>query len=419
MTPYLPPLKFRLMRRLLAWNALLLAAGLLAFALGAEVWLRLTTPFTESSLPTEFVPGAGLLRHPNAEMRHTNNRDYWAVSRSNRLGFIDGEPPDPERAAASCRIAVFGDSYVEALQVPNDEKLQVRLEELADRELPELDVAASAFGREGTGQINQLAFYDRYARALRPNVVALVFTTNDVSDNHPALSGLQWGVDPDRLPLVSAAKGADGAFALRPPYPNSEAHRLAAPSSPSLTARAWGRLASASYAAKWVDARMRGLLAGDGGGADAQFVVRAEEVARRPGYEGFLDGWRPTNVSDLQDYYGRPDPPPVFREALEFTAFALDEFAARAERDGAALVVLAAHVNGGEGSRYMAKPQAMAEERGVPVVNQYDYIVRNQGNPGAASWPNDAHWSPQGHQWAAEALLEWIRENPEVCVDAA
>ena len=415
MTPYLPPIKFRLTRRLLAWNALLLGAGLLALALGAEVWLRLTTPFTESSLPTAFVPGVGLLREPDAEMRRTNNRDYWAVSRSNSLGFIAGEPPDPERAAASCHVAVFGDSYVEALQVPNNEKFQVRLEEIANRELPELDVTTSAFGREGTGQVNQLAFYDRYARPLRPNVVALTFMANDVADNHPALSGLQWGVDPDRLPLVSAAKGADGAMTLRPPHPDPKANRLVAPSSPSPPARVWDRLAGVSYAAKWVDARIMRPPQGE----NAEFVARAEEIARRPGYEGFLDGWRPTNVSDLQDYYGRPDPPPVFREALDFTAFALDEFAERAARDGAALVILAVHVNGGAGSRYMERPQAMAEERGIPVVNQYDYIVRQSGNPGAASWPNDAHWSPQGHQWAAEALLEWLRENAHVCDDAA
>ena len=112
----------------------------------------------------------------------------------------------------------------------------------------------------------------------------------------------------------------------------------------------------------------------------------------------------------MQEYYGQPDPPPVFQEALEFTAFALDQFAERAERDGAAPVILAVQIMGGEGSRFLEKPQAMAEERGIPVINQHDYIVRQGGNVGAAYWPNDAHWSLQGHQWAAEALLEWLRE---------
>lgn len=412
MTPYLPRIRFRLTRRILAWNALILAAGLLLLALGAEAYFRLTLPFVERSLPVEFVPDVGLLRRPNTEMRHANNLDYWTIARSNSLGFIDREPPEPARAAASCHIAVIGDSYVEALQVPVREKFQSRLEELARQEAPNLDVTTSAFGREGTGQINQLAFYDEYVRPLRPNVVALVWVVNDVADNHPALSGLQWGIEPDRLPLVSAAKDANGAIRLRPPHPPGP-HRLAPRPSPSLWGRAWGWLTDVSYAAVWMDARLRRPTAG----TDPEFEARAAALARLPGYEASLDGWEPTNVSDLQEYYGQPDPPPVFREALEFTAFALDQFAERAERDGVALVILAAQIMGGEGSLFLEKPQTMAEERGIPVINQHDYIVRQGGNLGAAYWPNDAHWSLQGHQWAAEALLEWLRENQEVCGD--
>lgn len=81
MTPYLPRIRFRLTRRMLAWNALLLAAGLLLLALGAEVYFRLTLPFVERSLPVAFVPDVGLLRRPNTEMRHTNNLDYWTIAR--------------------------------------------------------------------------------------------------------------------------------------------------------------------------------------------------------------------------------------------------------------------------------------------------------------------------------------------------
>lgn len=77
---------------------------------------------------------------------------------------------------------------MEALQALVREKFQSRLEELARQEAPNLDITTSAFGREGTGQINQLAFYDEYVRPLRPNVVALVWVVNDVADNHPALS---------------------------------------------------------------------------------------------------------------------------------------------------------------------------------------------------------------------------------------
>ena len=45
---------------------------------------------------------------------------------------------------------------------------RVRLEALATRELPDLDIATSAFGFGGSGLIVQLPFYDEHARRLRP-----------------------------------------------------------------------------------------------------------------------------------------------------------------------------------------------------------------------------------------------------------
>ena len=87
-----------------------------------------------------FVHGVGVLLRPDTEVRWTNRLDIWAVSRTNRLGFPDREPPSPKRAPAGCHIAIIGDSFVEALQVTIPEKFQVRLEEMAARELPALGV---------------------------------------------------------------------------------------------------------------------------------------------------------------------------------------------------------------------------------------------------------------------------------------
>ena len=53
----------------------------------------------------------------------------------------------------------------------------------------------------------------------------------------------------------------------------------------------------------------------------------------------------------------------------------------------------------------------MLEARDIPVVDQYDYIVRRGGDVRDASWRQDRHWNPQGHQWAAEAMLEWLERS--------
>ncbi len=203
---------------------MLLAAGLALTAAAAEVWLRLrlTKPFTANDeLPVHFVPGVGRMLQPQAEVRWTNHVDFWTVSRTNRWGFPDREPVSAERAAAGCHIAMIGDSFVQGREVPIVEKLQVRLEELAARKLPRLDVTTSAFGYSSTGQLNQLPYYDEFARHLHPRLLVLVFVPNDFADNTPVLQALRVGIDPDRIPWVSAERNGDGIITLRPPstYP--------------------------------------------------------------------------------------------------------------------------------------------------------------------------------------------------------
>ena len=211
------PGRIRRALRLVGWNALFLVAGLALIGVVGETYFRWRTPFVESVHPNAWSPTAGRVYTPNAEVRHTNGLDFWTESRTNSLGFVDREPIGLERAAASCHVAMIGDSYVEALQVPIADKFHVRLEELAARELRHLDVTTSAFGIFGTGQVNQLAYYDEFARYLRPALLVLVFVSNDFMNNAPILEGLNQGVDPDRLKQVSATRGADGTITLRPP----------------------------------------------------------------------------------------------------------------------------------------------------------------------------------------------------------
>ena len=121
---------------------------------------------------------------------------------------------------------MIGDSFVEAREVPIPEKFHVRLEDMAARELPHLDVTTSAFGTRATGQINQLVFYGEYARHLRPKLVVLVFVPNDFYDNFPLWQSIRKGLDPEHLPYVSAERAEDGSFRLRPPDPDYRRFKL-------------------------------------------------------------------------------------------------------------------------------------------------------------------------------------------------
>ena len=392
--------------RVAGWNAALILAGLALIAAAAEGWLRLTTPSFTRSVPVRFVPGVGMLFEPHAEIRLTNGLDYWTIQRTNSLGFPDREPPDPARAAASCHVAVIGDSYVAAQEVTIADKLQVRLEMLAAREAPQLDVTASAYGYFGNSQIDQLPWYDEYVRPLRPNLVALVFTENDFWGNQALLKRLREGWTPARASVREPAADAT------PPYEG-----------------AVRRLTERSLFARWLDAKRRAF----GVGVDEDDPLSSIQphqailVARGPGLGWILDGWEPPpGLLDerLLADGALPDWRTLTDEAVpawsrEIATMALAGFKGRADRDGVALVVLATHHFGGADSTPSTLLRGMADPLGIPVIGQHDWIVRSGGRVEDANWRHDHHWSPQGHQWAAEALFDWLRRHPEVCEDAA
>ena len=402
--------------RLLGWNTLILFVLLALAAGGAEVYLRLTVPFRENVLPVRLEPGVGVIRPPHAEVRHTNGLDFWQVTRANRLGFLDREPPDPERAAASCHVTLIGDSFVEAMQAPIADKAQVRLEELAAREAPELDVTASAFGHSGTGQINQLPFYDRYARRLSPDVVVLVMVDNDFLNNSLALTAWTIGYGPDYPAHLSARRGADGRMEFVPPASSLEELRAESlPRLPESRGRSVERrLREWSYFADrlWLFANNDGIFTG----RDAPFRAPAKQrlawadlISRHPRHAAFAHGWHPSSVRD--ELFLVEDPPPAYREGLAATRFALEQFRERTERDGAALVILAAF-QWRDGEAFGRLRELAA---GIPVISQYEHIVAAGGAIRDARWAWDGHWNAMGHQWAAEAILEWLKANPEVC----
>ena len=359
-----------------------------------------------------FVPKVGYMIQPNAEVRRTNQRDFWTVSRTNSWGFLDREPIAPERAAASCHIALIGDSFVAAKEVPIADKFHVRLEALAAGVLPELDVTTAAFGITGTGQLNQLPLYDEFARRLRPKLVVLVFVNNDFPNNSSVLTSLTTRWDPDRMPWMSARRDAEGRMRLLPPHPDGgRSLPYAKTSLYSLKMKYRPkRVFPRSYFANWLDTKLKFATKRSFFLFDA-----AEELHQRPGYEALLGGWQPKPGQTVMQVFNQKDLPPFFEAALDFTAFGLDQFKQRADRDGASLVILSPYTMGTHGNPAFNRMYALATARGIPVIDQSDYIRRHGARPKDAHWPHDSHWNAAGHQWAAEALLEYLKQNPTVC----
>ena len=413
--------------RVAGWNAALLAAGLMLLAAAGELWLRSTVPFMTSNIPRAFVPGVGILGRPGAEVRYTNRLDFWQASRFNRQGFLDREPPRAEPAADACHVTVIGDSFVEALQVPIAAKLHVRLEGLAARRPGSLHVTTSAFGRGGTGQINQLAYYDEFARARAPGLIVLVFHLNDYFENSSLLSALWRLRNPDRPRHMAAERAAGGALRLRPPNPETKAlfrrrvrdlevrypRRFTWWNVRAVTRRAarWP-----SYLGGWLDAQMRARTPRE---VTPGMLAWADVLRKERPDEPLLDAfarreWPAGTRFDLHELFAAEQLPPPYAAELEYTAFALEQFRRRADRDGASLVILATH-HLRPGEPLFDRLRAIADELRIPVVSLYDHVVRRGGRVRDAHWRHDLHWSPAGHQWAAEAIFEHLRRRPDTC----
>ena len=408
-------------------KVLLLLAGAALACATLETYLRLKWPFLTDEESVYFHPEAGSIRKPNAEVRSSNNYgEFFTIQRVNGLGFLDREPLSPEQRGTGCHITIIGDSFVEARQVAIADKFHVQLERLAGKELPDLNITTSAFGRGGTGQINQLPYYDEFARPLRPCVLALVFVVNDFANNHPILSLLQkseaW--DPEHPPFATAEKNADSTFDLLRPARDFRKHML--PCLPmSWTSRVKTRVRIYStqkfYLAKWLYskrllwkyARIETSEEDRRETEDPQITAWVNFLGQRPRYDSLTKEWPP--IARINSVFERENLPPIFEEALEFTAYALDQFKARAEEDGVSLVILSTYTMGTRGDRPFDRMHTLAKERGIPVIDQTDYILRQGNKITDAHWKHDRHWNTIGHQWAAKALLEYLKANPHVC----
>ena len=401
------------MLRIVYWNLTLLVTGLALIAGVGEGWLRLTVPFAVPFLPVRFVPGVGLMLPPDTEIRYTRYFDFWTVSRTNSLGFLDREPIGPARAAESCHVTMIGDSFVAAREVPVADKFHVRLEEMAARELPRLDVTTSAFGRAATGQFNQLPFYDEFARSLRPRLLVLVFVANDFLNNYPPSAFAMSGFDPAHFPYMSARRSEDGNIRLLPPDPDfRNFQRVEWRPSQSWPRAFISRVRTASYLNQWLAARAWAVSPPPGEIRDS-LVEGAHD-------EEWIERWGKwmrfrTDTRLLSALFMQENDSLSYREVLSFTAFGLDEFRKRAARDDVSLVIMSTHSLGTRGDVLFDHLRSLAAARNIPVIDQYGYIRRQGGLVREAHWAHDYHWNEQGHQWAAESLLEYIRKNQGVC----
>jgi hypothetical protein len=332
---------------------------------GADWYFRYAGqfPITDNKWPTEFVDQVGFLFKPGDTVRLTNGTEFWASEQVNSLGFIDREPVLP-KPPGTFRIVLVGDSFVEAAQVAIEQKLQSLLAEDLNRRFPDRKFDAVALGFSGTGQANQLPFYER-SRNLKPDLVILVFVSNDFANNSHVLESMHYGWHPDHLPRVFMREQRG---------------------------QPCGRLPIDS-------AWRKSLLFGD----------LAERIRQMRAISPELDSdLRDMNSKvDLIEIFRGPGPLlPVLEAAVASTKCAFVEWQKLAEQDGFKLLVASADSVDGQ----LARLKRITDELELPLIDLRKEFARHH-DLALARFKTDFHWSPHGHRWAADAIANYLTEN--------
>lgn len=383
----------------------------LALFFGAvEIWARLSLPSDKVTWPRRNDPVYGTSFEPNALVRWTNGLDFFVEARANAAGFLDRPFPSLNKPAGTCRIAIIGDSFIEAAQVPIAEKVQVRLEQLAEARWPGRDFETMALGYSGTGQANQLAYYDHFVKARRPDLVVLAFVNNDFANNSALLESVRNGWHPAHTPRPFVRQRPDGMLEIQPIAPDWKSRRL--PRLKDNRAPLHRRLHDLSRFYRWFYKKLTlqyPSLARRFGGDVSDQNKHAHNLRylamSDPAFAQAFQGWNYPNAPDVDAVFKEADLPRAFAQALDYTAFAMDAFKQRSAEAGAGLVVLATY---GVIGPLFERLKEITEPRGIDLLAQTDFIAAKGATAQDVHFRHDGHWNARGHQWAAEQLLGYM-----------
>lgn len=158
-----------------------LLAVLAAIALleaGIRVW-RPELPLTEPAHDVLFLdpdPQVGW-KHPRNFSFFWNGRNPYCIEfrvnvTTNAFGFRD-RARTFEKPAGAIRIAVLGDSFIEAIQVPLEETATARLEAHLAAQFPGRAIEVLNFGVSNYGTGQYLLLYESAVRTFRPDYVVV------------------------------------------------------------------------------------------------------------------------------------------------------------------------------------------------------------------------------------------------------
>lgn len=213
-SPFLSTEDTKSMVRRIVVRALTVFFGLLFGLCLAEVALRTAAhfvPFMKSTPFRQYDPVLGLTLLPHQKAFYDRGC-FEGFVETNSWGWRDRER-SLEKRPGEFRIALLGDSQVEAAQVKPDEVLNIRMEKLLQQK-GYTNIEVLGFGVEGMGTTQELLMYETRVRQFHPDLVILMWIDNDVMNNSSTIQPKAYGIHTWYSPYYDLQP--DGSLVLRP-----------------------------------------------------------------------------------------------------------------------------------------------------------------------------------------------------------
>jgi len=197
-------------RILFSLVSIVIVVGAMCFL--GEIALRFLPLGKYRSAPfRQYDPQIGLSLIPNRHLIHSRGCFQGEVS-INRWGMRDRDRT-LEKPPGEFRIAMIGDSGVEAVQVKPEEVVNIRMEKLLhDKGYRNAEVLS--FGVEGIGTTQELLLYEQKVRQFHPDLVLVMFTDNDIFNNSSTLQPKVYGIHDWYAPYYNLSP--NGQLVLQP-----------------------------------------------------------------------------------------------------------------------------------------------------------------------------------------------------------
>jgi hypothetical protein len=190
------------MHRRMLGNLVLAGITTLVLLLLLELGLRLFRPQPLSAVARS--ARLGWLHKPNASLVY-ERREFHTAIRFSSVGLRDREYTLGKQPS-TWRVAMLGDSFVEAMQVPTDSMISRQLEAALHHVVPDgVRCEVMNFGVSGYGSCQQLVQLEEFVLRYEPDLVVSVYYQNDLDDNarfglcHSGQSGELWVVEAQEL----------------------------------------------------------------------------------------------------------------------------------------------------------------------------------------------------------------------------